>query len=110
MYVASLQVLDNAGFKRLGVAEFDDANRRGFEPDNLSGPEAPGSCNNLKMLADRAHNQGREDPLCLDALGQLIQCSFIESTARIVWRLCQAFERKISVLRCSDHEGFSFCG
>ena len=110
MYIPSLQVFDDAGLKSLGVAEFDDAYRRGFQPDNLRGPEAPGPCDNLEMLADRAHNQGREDPLCSDALGQLIERRFIEFAAWIVCRLCQAFERKIAILGCGNHVRFSFSG
>ncbi len=77
MYITPLQVFGDAGFKSLVIAEFNNANRRSLETCNLSGPEAPGSRNNLEMPVDLAHNQGSEDRLCPDALGQLIECRII---------------------------------
>ena len=108
MYIASLQIFNDAGFKSLGIAEFNDANRRSFESDNLGGAETPGPCDNLEMLTDLANNQRREDALRLDALGQLSESCFIESAAGVACRLCQAFKRKIAILRCGDHMNLSF--
>ena len=70
MHVAALEVLDNAGFECLGVGQFDDADRCGFESGQLRRAIAPRSGNDLEVLAHGPHNERREDALRFEGLGQ----------------------------------------
>jgi hypothetical protein len=63
MHIAPLQVLNDAGFERLGVGQFDDADRCGFESGQLRRAIAPRSGNDLEVLADRPHDKRRKDAL-----------------------------------------------
>ena len=58
MHVAALQVFNDAGFEGLGVGQFDDADRRGFESGQLRRAVAPRSGDDLEVLAHGPHDAG----------------------------------------------------
>jgi hypothetical protein len=63
MHVAALEVLDDGGFERLGVGQFDDADGRGFESGQLRGAIAPRSGNDLEVLGPLgAQSRGKQCP------------------------------------------------
>jgi hypothetical protein len=76
MHVTTLEVLYDAGFEGLGVAQFDDADGRGFESGQLRRPVAPRSGHDLEVLAYRPHDEGRKDALRFDGLGLLFRSPF----------------------------------
>jgi hypothetical protein len=66
MHITPLQVLDDAGFERLGVGQFDDADRRGFKSGQLRRAIAPRSGHDLEVLAHGPHDKRRKNALRFD--------------------------------------------
>ena len=54
------------GFNCLGIGQFDDADRRGFESGQLCRAIAPRSGNDLEVLAHWPHDKRRKNALRLD--------------------------------------------
>ena len=66
MHVTALEVFNDAGFKRLGVGQFDDADRRGFESGQLRRTVAPRSGHDLEVMVHGPHDKRRENALRFD--------------------------------------------
>ena len=68
---------------------------------HLRGAVAPRSGDDLEALpVQRPHKQGRENPLCADAVGQFLQGCILEDMARVGGGLGQDVEGKVAVLGC----------
>ena len=82
--ITALEILDNARLQSLGVAQFNDARRSGLQAGHLRGPESPGACDDLEVLAGGADHQRCKNPVRLDALGQFGERSQVKLAARVV--------------------------
>ena len=69
--VDALGVLDQLPLQRLGIVDFNDAGRNGEEFRKKRRAKASCSCNQFEAFRIRAHGDGLNESVMLDALGLL---------------------------------------
>ena len=64
--VTALQILNDTGFNRLGIGQFNDAHGRGFKSGQMRRSIAPRSGNDLEMVVYGPHDKRRKNALRFD--------------------------------------------
>jgi hypothetical protein len=63
MHITALEIFNDAGFYRLGIGQFDDANGRGFKTGQMRCTIAARSGDYLEVLSNGPHDKRRKNAL-----------------------------------------------
>ena len=98
--ILTLQILDEGDFQRLGVGQWPDHYRHFVQPRPLRCPPAPLPGDQLEIGArpvhgvlGRPHQQGLDDALVADRLGEPFQLLLAEMAARLKRRRADRLDR-----------------
>src|SRR5579871_2294927 len=99
MNVYALRIFNQLPFLRLGVGEFNDTGGDGKQLRQLSGTVTPRSRDQLEAFRIGANGDGLDESVLSNALGQLVQLTFIKSAAGVGGGLMDGVDSE--VLKCA---------